>query len=165
MTLHSVKGLEFPLVFLVGMEEGLFPHQRANEEPGRIEEERRLCYVGITRAREQLVITSAELRRLYGNETYNVASRFVREIPARLMREIRPKARFSRPVYEAPQGASQSPAEDSGIYIGQRVTHGKFGPGIVLNLEGAGPQARVQVNFEQAGSKWLMLSLAKLEAL
>ncbi len=166
MTLHSVKGLEFRLVFLVGMEEGLFPHQRSSEEPGRIEEERRLCYVGITRAREQLILTSAEVRRLYGNETYNVASRFLREIPPELMRELRPKAQFSRPVYSSPQRISrQQVEEDSGIYIGQRVSHGKFGPGIVLNLEGAGAQARVQVNFEQAGSKWLMLSLAKLSFL
>ena len=166
MTLHSVKGLEFPLVFLVGMEEGLFPHQRSSEEPGRIEEERRLCYVGITRAREQLVITSAEVRRLYGNETYNVASRFVREIPPELMQEIRPKAQFSRPVYQAPNRvARQQVEEDAGIQVGQRVSHGKFGPGIVLNIEGAGAQARVQINFEQAGSKWLMLSLAKLTAI
>ncbi len=166
MTLHSVKGLEFPLVFLVGMEEGLFPHQRSSEEPGRIEEERRLCYVGITRAREQLVITSAEVRRLYGNETYNVASRFVREIPPELMQEIRPKAQFSRPVYQAPKRVSQQQVEeDVGLYVGQRVSHAKFGPGIVLNIEGAGAQARVQVNFEQAGSKWLMLSLARLASL
>jgi DNA helicase-2/ATP-dependent DNA helicase PcrA len=101
MTMHSVKGLEFPLVFLVGMEEGLFPHQRSSEEPGRLEEERRLCYVGITRAREQLVVTSAEVRRLYGGESYNMLSRFVREIPDELMQEIRPKANFSRPVLPA----------------------------------------------------------------
>ena len=101
MTMHSVKGLEFPLVFLVGMEEGLFPHQRSSEEPGRMEEERRLCYVGITRAREQLVVTSAEVRRLYGNESYNMLSRFVREIPDELKQEIRPKAQFSRPVMQA----------------------------------------------------------------
>ncbi len=166
MTLHSVKGLEFPLVFLVGMEEGLFPHQRSSEEPGRIEEERRLCYVGITRAREQLVVTSAEVRRLYGSETYNVASRFLREIPPELMQEIRPKAQFSRPVYSSPQRVSQQQVEEeAGVQVGQRVEHPKFGPGVVLNLEGAGAQARVQVNFEQTGSKWLMLSLAKLNPL
>ncbi|MFA9421398.1 MAG: DNA helicase II, partial [Gammaproteobacteria bacterium] len=102
MTMHSVKGLEFPLVFLVGMEEGLFPHHRSSQEPGRMEEERRLCYVGITRAREQLIVTSAEVRRLYGNESYNILSRFVREIPAECLQEIRPKAQFSRPVYQAP---------------------------------------------------------------
>ena len=164
MTLHSVKGLEFPLVFLVGMEEGLFPHQRSSEEPGRIEEERRLCYVGITRAREQLVITSAEVRRLYGNETYNVVSRFVREIPPELMREVRPKAQISRPVYATHEHrpARHRVEEPVGVQIGQRVNHGKFGPGIVLNIEGAGAQARVQVNFEDAGSKWLMLSMANL---
>ena len=133
MTMHSVKGLEFPLVFLVGMEEGLFPHQRSSEEPGRMEEERRLCYVGITRAREQLVITSAEVRRLYGSENYNMLSRFVREIPDELMQEIRPKANFSRPVaYSGSPGmGSDRTSEDTGLFVGQRVNHARFGDGIV----------------------------------
>ncbi len=162
MTMHSVKGLEFPLVFLVGMEEGLFPHQRSSEEPGRMEEERRLCYVGITRAREQLVVTSAEVRRLYGNESYNVLSRFVREIPDELMQEIRPKANFSRPVMLASPriGLEQS---ETGLFVGQRVKHARFGDGIVLDLEGQGPQFRVQVNFETAGSKWLIANMANLQ--
>ena len=164
MTMHSVKGLEFPLVFLVGMEEGLFPHQRSSEEPGRMEEERRLCYVGITRAREQLVVTSAEVRRLYGGESYNVLSRFVREIPDELMQEIRPKANFSRPVMTASPQISRERAEvDTGLFVGQRVNHARFGDGIVLNLEGQGPQSRVQVNFEAAGSKWLIASMANLQ--
>ena len=166
MTMHSVKGLEFPLVFLVGMEEGLFPHQRSSEEPGRMEEERRLCYVGITRAREQLVITSAEVRRLFDHEAYNVISRFVREIPDDLLQEIRPKANFSRPVIPTPRtpGLSNERArEDTGLFVGQRVSHARFGDGIVLNLEGQGPQSRVQVNFEQAGSKWLIASMANLQ--
>ena len=164
MTMHSVKGLEFPLVFLVGMEEGLFPHQRSSEEPGRMEEERRLCYVGITRAREQLVVTSAEVRRLYGGESYNMLSRFVREIPDELMQEIRPKANFSRPVMTASPGMGRERAEvDTGLFVGQRVNHARFGDGIVLHLEGQGPQSRVQVNFEVAGSKWLIASMANLQ--
>ena len=164
MTMHSVKGLEFPLVFLVGMEEGLFPHQRSAEEPGRMEEERRLCYVGITRAREQLVITSAEVRRLYGNENYNLLSRFVREIPDGLKQEIRPRAQFSRPVMQAPVAAGREVVEeDTGLFVGQRVNHARFGDGIVLNLEGQGAQSRVQVNFESAGSKWLIASMANLQ--
>ena len=164
MTMHSVKGLEFPLVFLVGMEEGLFPHQRSSEEPGRMEEERRLCYVGITRAREQLVVTSAEVRRLYGGESYNMLSRFVREIPDELMQEIRPKANFSRPVLTASPRIGRERAEaETGLFVGQRVNHARFGDGIVLNLEGQGPQSRVQVNFEDAGSKWLIAGMANLQ--
>ena len=166
MTMHSVKGLEFPLVFLVGMEEGLFPHQRSSEEPGRMEEERRLCYVGITRAREQLVVTSAEVRRLYGNENYNMLSRFVREIPDELKNEIRPKAQFSRPVIQSSPRTSlgtDRASEETGLFVGQRVNHARFGDGIVLNLEGQGAQSRVQVNFEDAGSKWLIASMANLQ--
>ncbi len=164
MTMHSVKGLEFPLVFLVGMEEGLFPHQRSSEEPGRMEEERRLCYVGITRAREQLVITSAEVRRLFGGESYNMLSRFVRELPDELIEEVRPKASFTRPVIpSSPRLGHDRVEEDTGLFVGQRVTHARFGPGIVLNLEGQGPQSRVQVNFEDAGSKWLIASMANLQ--
>ena len=163
MTLHSVKGLEFPLVFLVGMEEGLFPHQRSAEEPGRMEEERRLCYVGITRAREQLIISSAEVRRLYGNESYNLPSRFIREIPDDTMQEIRPKAQFSRPTYHDTGNLGREQTEaDTGLHVGQAVSHAKFGDGIILNLEGQGGGARVQVNFENAGSKWLMVDMAKL---
>ena len=166
MTLHSVKGLEFPLVFLVGMEEGLFPHQRSSEEAGRMEEERRLCYVGITRAREQLIVTSAEVRRLYGNDNYNVVSRFIKEIPADLMQEIRPKAQFSRPVYQPQRSITRQQVEqDVGLSVGQRVSHSKFGQGIILNIEGQSVQARVQVNFENNGSKWLMLEYANLQAI
>ncbi len=166
MTMHSVKGLEFPLVFLVGMEEGLFPHQRSSEEPGRMEEERRLCYVGITRAREQLVVTSAEVRRLYGNESYNMLSRFVREIPDELKQEIRPKAQFSRPVMQTSSASPMSQdraREETGLFVGQQVNHARFGDGIVLNMEGQGAQSRVQVNFEKAGSKWLIASMANLQ--
>lgn len=165
MTLHSVKGLEFPMVFLVGMEEGLFPHQRSSEEPGKMEEERRLCYVGITRARERLVVTSAEVRRLYGGENYNMLSRFIREIPDEYIQEIRPKAKFSRPGVQAVASIGRGQAEaDSGLFVGQSVNHARFGDGIVLNLEGQGAQSRVQVNFEAVGSKWLIASMANLQS-
>jgi len=165
MTLHSVKGLEFPMVFLVGMEEGLFPHQRSSEEPGKMEEERRLCYVGITRAREQLVVTSAEVRRLYGGENYNKLSRFIREIPDEYIQEIRPRARFSRPGVQAVASIGRDRTEtDTGLFVGQCVNHARFGDGIVLNLEGQGAQSRVQVNFEDVGSKWLIASMANLQS-
>ena len=164
MTLHSVKGLEFPLVFMVGMEEGLFPHQRSCQEASQLEEERRLCYVGITRAREQLVISRAEVRRLYGNDNYNRESRFIKEIPAELLQEIRPKAKLSRPVYQSPATISrQQIQQDVGLSVGQRVNHAKFGDGVIINIEGQASQARVQVNFESAGSKWLMLAYANLQ--
>ena len=164
MTLHSIKGLEFPLVFMVGMEEGLFPHQRSSEEPGRLEEERRLCYVGITRAREELVVSSAEVRRLYGKESYNMASRFIREIPPEYLQEIRPKAQFSRPGFAPPEQTGYRQLEnETGLFIGQNVNHAKFGNGVVLNLEGQGGQLRAQINFEHAGSKWLMVSMANLQ--
>ncbi|MFO7704164.1 MAG: DNA helicase II, partial [Halopseudomonas sp.] len=169
MTLHSAKGLEFPLVFLAGVEEGLFPHKMSLEEPGRLEEERRLAYVGITRAMQQLVITWAETRRLYGSETFNKVSRFVREIPAELIREVRMGNQVSRPF--GPGHASKSSlfqndaTESTGFALGQRVMHGLFGEGVVLNYEGQGAQARIQVNFDDEGSKWLMVSYAKLQAL
>ncbi|TBW10377.1 DNA helicase II [Azotobacter chroococcum] len=167
MTLHSAKGLEFPLVFLVGMEEGLFPHKMSLEEPGRLEEERRLAYVGITRAMQRLVVTYAETRRLYGSETYNKISRFVREIPPALLREVRLSNSLSRPAAARPShGAifAGAAVPDTPFALGQRVCHPLFGEGTILNFEGAGAQARVQVNFEGEGSKWLMLGYAKLEA-
>ena len=167
MTLHSAKGLEFPLVFLAGMEEGLFPNARSIEESGRLEEERRLAYVGITRARQKLVLSYAESRRLHGQDMYGVPSRFLREIPSGLLNEVRPRVQVSRPAF-APQprrdwghaSLDQSP----GLKIGQSVVHAKFGAGIVTDLEGGGAHARVQVNFEDAGSKWLVLAYANLTA-
>ena len=168
MTLHSAKGLEFPLVFLVGMEEGLFPHKMSLEEPGRLEEERRLAYVGITRAMQKLVISYAETRRLYGSETYNKVSRFVREIPAPLIQEVRLSNSVSRPVSTSSMSGGNlfagSAVPQTPFNLGQRVRHSLFGEGTILNFEGAGAQARVQVNFENEGSKWLMLAYAKLEA-
>ena len=164
MTLHSAKGLEFENVFLCGLEEGLFPHQRSVEEAGRLEEERRLCYVGITRARKQLTLSYAEHRRLHGSESYCMPSRFVHEIPAELVDEIRPRIQVSRP-YAAPARTMslREPPPVDGLNLGQRVQHGTFGEGVVLNYEGRGAHARVQVNFEHAGTKWLVVAYANLQ--
>jgi DNA helicase-2/ATP-dependent DNA helicase PcrA len=165
MTLHTAKGLEFPLVFLVGMEEGLFPHQLSIEEPGRLEEERRLAYVGMTRAMKQLYLTHAEVRRLYGDEKYTRPSRFIGEIPAEYLEEVRLRGGVSQPVFRrepAYGGAAQE--SESGLQLGQQVMHPKFGPGTVLQCEGSGAQTRVQVNFDEVGSKWLVLAYAKLQA-
>ena len=161
MTLHSAKGLEFPLVFLAGLEENLFPHRMSLEEPGRLEEERRLCYVGITRAMERLILTYAETRRLHGSESYNPPSRFLRELPAELVQEVRLQSRVSRPASVLAQAAMPAGAFD----LGQRVYHQVFGEGVVLNFEGRGSSARVEVNFDGEGSKWLVLQYAKLQAL
>lgn len=166
MTLHSAKGLEFPLVFLVGVEEGLFPNNKSNEEPGRLEEERRLAYVGITRARQKLVVTYAEARRLHGQEMYGLPSRFLREIPAPLIHEIRPKIQVSRPMYQAQPRRNWGHAalqESPGLRLGQNVVHATFGSGVVVDLEGTGAHARVQVNFDDVGSKWLVLAYANLQ--
>lgn len=165
MTMHSSKGLEFPLVFIVGMEEGLFPSQRSLEEEGKLEEEeRRLCYVGITRARELLVLSCAEHRRLYGQDLYPSPSRFISEIPDNLIKEVRGKHASSHKV-SAPQYKTSSYAMAdavNGIYVGQLVSHKKFGEGMVTNLEGSGSHARVQVNFKHEGSKWLVMAYANL---
>ncbi|MDO3384531.1 3'-5' exonuclease, partial [Gilvimarinus sp. SDUM040013] len=130
-TLHSAKGLEFPLVFLAGMEEGLFPHKMSLEEDGRLEEERRLCYVGITRAMEKLFITYAESRRLHGNETFNRPSRFIREIPDKHLEEVRLNASISRPVtarqQTRPSMFANAEVPDTQIVLGQRVSHPIFG--------------------------------------
>jgi DNA helicase II / ATP-dependent DNA helicase PcrA len=143
------------------MEDGLFPHQRSAADLAALEEERRLCYVGTTRAMRQLYITYAEQRRLYGVDQYGQPSRFIHELPPELVEEIRPRLKISRPVF-----AKRAPLEDTpsaGMRLGSRVRHAKFGDGVVLNFEGNGPQARIQVNFERQGTKWLMLSYANLE--
>lgn len=163
MTLHAAKGLEFPLVFLVGMEEGLFPSERSIDESGKLEEERRLCYVGITRAEQQLVISYAEQRRLYGNTTYGLPSRFIDEIPSTLTHDIRPKAKTSKTSYQTLKPNASSKFNETGINIGQLVSHTKFGEGTVLGVEGAGDHARVQVNFKSEGTKWLVLRYANLQ--
>ena len=164
MTLHSAKGLEFPLVFMTGLEETLFPHGRSMESPDQLEEERRLCYVGITRAMKKLYLTYAESRRLHGNDIFNPPSRFIKEIPSECIMEIRPKASVTMP-YSRNESKPIDFEDQIGIALGQKVQHPKFGQGIVLNYEGAGESARVQVNFESAGTKWLVLSFANLEVI
>jgi len=161
MTLHSAKGLEFPFVFISGVEEGLFPHNQSLQEEGRLEEERRLCYVGITRARKKLVLSYCDSRRLFGSETHCSPSRFIDEIPRGLIQEYRcgslvgmAENNFSSVIHDE---------AESQYYLGQRVSHSQFGEGIVLNYEGRGKQARIQVSFSQAGSKWLMVAYANLQ--
>lgn len=187
MTLHTAKGLEFPVVFLAGLEDGLFPHQRSLNDLDSLEEERRLAYVGITRAMRQLYITYAEQRRLHGIDAYGTPSRFIKEIPEEFLEEVRPRVSGGRagqgfgggPSYGSSYGSSfgrigtatartrgaSNLREDPpapGIRLGARVRHAKFGAGVVLNIEGQGPHARVQVNFEGEGAKWLMLQYANL---
>jgi len=163
MTLHSAKGLEFQVVYLAGMEQGLFPHQRSVEDPAKLEEERRLCYVGLTRAEKKLYLTMAEQRRLYGRDQYNPPSKFVGELPSNLLEEIRPRMNVSMPVYQTTSSPRFQEENDTGIQVGQMVMHGKFGVGVVLDQEGRGQQARVQVNFEDAGNKWLVVAYANLQ--
>ena len=170
MTLHSAKGLEFPLVFLAGMEEGLFPHKMSMDNIAGLEEERRLCYVGITRAKEKLYLSYAESRRLHGDVTLCRPSRFIKEIPSSLIDEIRLKSTIKR---MGSQNSTTSNNQVRGhidipkteLSLGQRVLHGKFGEGVVLNYEGQGSNARVQVNFDSKGSKWLVLSYANLRVI
>ena len=154
MTLHTAKGLEFPMVFLCGMEEGLFPHQRSLNDLDGLEEERRLCYVGMTRAMKQLFLTYAEQRRLHGMDSYCAPSRFIKETPEDLIEEIRPRVQVARPMAVG-RFRPEEPA--IGVRLGARVRHGKFGEGVILNVEGNGAHARVQVNFESQGTKWLMV--------
>lgn len=184
MTLHSAKGLEFPMVFLAGAEENLFPHRMSAEDPTRLEEERRLAYVGITRAMEKLVISYAESRRMHGTESYNSVSRFIKEIPPSLLEEVRIKNTITRPASfggrpygnfgrdpsafarrEERNKDLSDDGEETGFYLGQRVNHPVFGEGKILHFEGDGPTARVQVSFEAEGKKWLVLKFAKLEAI
>ncbi|RUO18832.1 DNA helicase II [Aliidiomarina haloalkalitolerans] len=168
MTLHSAKGLEFPLVFMTGMEEGTFPSQMSVGEPGRLEEERRLCYVGMTRAMEKLILTYAESRRLYGQENFHRPSRFIAELPPESIQEVRVQTRVQQPQATRSRfhtGASHESFVQTGYQLGQRVLHQTFGEGTVLNYEGTGAQSRIQVNFDDVGSKWLMVAYAKLTPL
>jgi len=156
MTLHTAKGLEFPVVFLCGMEDGLFPHQRSLNDAEGLEEERRLCYVGATRAMKQLFLTYAEQRRLHGMDSFGTPSRFISEIPEDLIEEIRPRIQISRPVAA---GRFRAPVDElaPGVKLGARVRHKKFGEGVILKVEGQGPQANIQVNFASLGVKIMML--------
>ncbi|EKO3773392.1 DNA helicase II [Vibrio metschnikovii] len=165
MTLHSAKGLEFPLVFMVGVEEGMFPSQMSAEEAGRLEEERRLCYVGMTRAMQKLYITHAEIRRLYGQDKYHKPSRFIRELPEQCLDEVRMKAQVSRPTNSGrfSTSAVKENFNETGFSLGARVRHPKFGEGTIINFEGSGPQSRVQVAFNGEGIKWLVTAYARLE--
>ena len=162
MTLHSAKGLEFPLIFITGFEENLFPHRLSIEEPGQLEEERRLCYVGMTRAMEKLYIIHAEMRNLHGNETFNPPSRFLREIPPELTQEIRTGGAIGRKSYDSKGIIAQGEIPETDLVLGQRVVHEVFGEGVILNYEGQGANARVEVNFDSSETKWLMASYAKL---
>ncbi|SMY38071.1 DNA helicase II [Photobacterium andalusiense] len=167
MTMHSAKGLEFPIVFMVGVEEGMFPSSRTIEEADRLEEERRLCYVGMTRAMKKLYITYAEMRRLYGKDNFHKPSRFIREIPEQYVEEVRMKAQVSRPVSSGRFSQTQvnNNFNETGFSLGQRVQHPKFGEGTIINFEGSGAQSRVQVAFNGEGIKWLVTQYAKLTAL
>ena len=170
MTLHSAKGLEFPLVCMVGVEEGMFPSQQSSEESGRLQEERRLCYVGMTRAMQKLYMTHAENRRLYGQEMHHRPSRFRKERPSECLEEVRLRTQVSwaQPVASSNRfnnEFAQESFDSTGFRLGQRVLHSKFGEGTVLNYEGIGPQSRIQVNFDDQGSKWLVVAYARLEPL
>ena len=164
MTLHSAKGLEFPLVFIAGVEENLFPHKMSLDEPGRLEEERRLAYVGITRAMEKLVLTFAESRSIYGSESFNSVSRFVRDIPREVIEEVRLQNTITRPTSYASGGIRSDQGDETGFQLGQQVNHQVYGEGVILNFEGNGPRARVHVRFEQVGTKILILASANLVA-
>ena len=168
MTVHSAKGLEFHTVFVTGLEEGLFPHENSLSEADGLEEERRLMYVAITRARRRLYVTHAQTRMLHGQTRYGIPSRFVNELPADLVQWLSPFRRRAVDVDDAewnrvtssPQATPPAPA----WRIGQSVKHAKFGLGVIIDAEGRGNDARVQVNFRDAGVKWLALEYAKLEA-
>jgi DNA helicase-2/ATP-dependent DNA helicase PcrA len=182
MTVHAAKGLEFDVVFLSGLEEGLFPHENSAMETKGLEEERRLMYVAVTRARKRLYLSFAETRMLHGQTRYNLQSRFLEEIPAGLTKWLTPKksprgfvsepaARTYQPEAKAPAAAPRSRQrgygsvpDAGGFRIGQNVRHARFGAGVILAAEGSGTDARVQVNFGAQGTKWLALSIAKLDA-
>lgn len=171
MTLHAAKGLEFSAVFLCGMEEGLFPLYRALDDPDALEEERRLCYVGMTRARYKLYMTYAEIRKLRGRESYQRVSRFLKELPEECVQGVRPS---SQPTGSNTSNASSKwqssqkssdPLAEQGLYAGARVYHPTFGEGTIVNFEGQGPNMRIQVRFPRLGPKWLVAQYAPLKKL
>lgn len=160
MTLHTAKGLEFPVVFLVGLEEGIFPHSRSLERPGDLEEERRLCYVGITRAKQLLYLTSAASRSLYGEARTSFPSRFLREIPADLtVSAVHAEPQNIRP----PQAAAAVRRESQSYSEGERVSHPKWGLGVVVSVKGAGDNAILSVAFPGLGIKQLAVVYAVLK--
>ncbi len=164
MTLHSAKGLEFPLVFMVALEENIFPSKMALDEPGRLEEERRLAYVGITRAKTKLYVSFAENRTMYGvgSGSYNPISRFIRDIPADVIEEVRLRGAIAGPTSVGFRGLRSDEGDGTGFHLGQQVSHQVYGEGVILNFEGNGPRARVHVKFEEVGMKILILSSARL---
>jgi DNA helicase-2/ATP-dependent DNA helicase PcrA len=189
MTVHAAKGLEFDAVFITGLEEGLFPHENSAQEPSGLEEERRLMYVAITRARKRLYLSFSQTRMLHGQTRYNIRSRFLEELPESTLKWLTPRMGAQRPVWGDPwsgnalQGdrgrraampdapmlsrADMQRAQgfDRGLpwRVGQSVAHARFGEGVILGIEGSGTDARVQVNFGRQGVKWLALSVAKLD--
>ena len=164
MTMHSAKGLEYKYVFLVGMEESLFPHSRSMDNINELEEERRLCYVGITRARSKLFLTYTEFRRLYGQDSYNPPSRFINEIPQECLEFVRPKQTYKNSFYGST--VSEKLEQDGSEYgLGDRVHHNSFGEGVILSIEGQGDSARIQIHFDAVGTKWLVMSYANLKKL
>jgi DNA helicase-2/ATP-dependent DNA helicase PcrA len=172
MTVHAAKGLEFHSVFITGLEEGLFPHQNSQAEDSGLDEERRLMYVAITRARRRLYLTFAQSRMLHGQVNYSLMSSFLRELPDELLHWITPRVAAHNPMAlsyapqeRAPVAHSHLPAAASAWRIGQRVFHQKFGEGVIVNIEGGGADTRVQVNFKRAGAKWLALEYARLTPL
>ncbi|HAY40859.1 MAG TPA: DNA helicase II [Gammaproteobacteria bacterium] len=165
MTIHSAKGLEFPYVFLAGMEEDLFPSRQSKDEPRLIDEERRLCYVGMTRAMKKLTLSYAIKRFLHGQSIYAYPSRFIDEIPQHYKNSIKQKFGLSENDYKSNNSKNQNifPESDSQLSVGANVKHAKFGYGTVLNFEGKGDSTRVQIKFKKAGTKWLISSYANLE--
>jgi len=176
MTVHAAKGLEFPVVFIAGMEQGLFPHKMSMDTESGLEEERRLCYVGMTRAMQKLYLSYTESRSLYGRETFSMPSKFIDEIPSELVSLVRPKATVSRPTvmrnsYSKPFAPAKKSAilskgtqisDDSKFRIGQIINHRTFGSGMIINYEGSGKSMQIQVKFENSGTKWLVAEFAPL---
>jgi DNA helicase-2/ATP-dependent DNA helicase PcrA len=163
MTVHAAKGLEFHSVFITGLEEGLFPHEQSFSDSDGLEEERRLMYVAITRARRRLYLTHAQSRMLHGQVRYGLPSRFLSELPENLLLPLNNRrAAWVAESVAAPAYSSNQAA--GGFSVGQSVTHPKFGPGVILNFEGRGGDARVQIKFREVGVKWLAMDYAKLSA-